>query len=110
TLDTERMALMSARFMTVLPHALAYRNSAMPGRSARFVLTGPAGGCYDVSLDAQTSLAPGTQPDVTIVTDVIDLCRVAARRLSVDSLSTVIDGDPALAAAVLAAADAFARD
>jgi uncharacterized protein (TIGR03083 family) len=110
TLDTERMALMSARFMTVLPHALAYRNSAIPGRSARFVLTGPAGGCYDVPLDPRTTLPPGAQPDVVIVTDVVDLCRVAARRLPAASLPVRVDGDRALADAVLAAADAFARD
>lgn len=110
TLDTERMALMSARFMAVLPHALAYRGRAMAGRSARFVLTGPAGGCYDVPLDPRTSVPADSEPDVTIITDVIDLCRLAARRLPAAALAVNIEGDEALAGAVLAAADGFARD
>jgi uncharacterized protein (TIGR03083 family) len=110
TLDTERMALMSSRFMAVLPYALAYRGRPVSGRTARFVLTGPAGGCYDVPLDPRTAAPADAAPDVTIVADVTDLCRVAARRLPAASLQVAVEGDEALAMVVLAAADAFARD
>ena len=55
-MDDERMALLSGRLMAVLPFALAYRGSPLPGRTARFVLTGPAGGAYTVPL------APGEEP------------------------------------------------
>jgi uncharacterized protein (TIGR03083 family) len=107
TLDPERMLALSARFMKALPLALAYRGVLLPGRTARFVLTGASGGCYDVALDFRES--PG-EPDVTIVTDVIGLCRVAARRLTPAELAPWIEGDADLAWRVLAEADAFARD
>jgi uncharacterized protein (TIGR03083 family) len=106
-LDAPRMALMSERFMTVLPFAVAMRGMAAPGRTARFVLTGPAGGCYSVALDP--SEAPG-EPDTTIVVDATQLCRLAARRIEVADLPVTIEGDLVLAGRVLASADALAKD
>jgi uncharacterized protein (TIGR03083 family) len=108
TLDAERMALLSSALLAVLPFAVAMRGTPTPGRTARFVLTGGAGGCYTVPLGA--GAGADAVPDVTIVTDPLDLCRVAARRLPAAELPAAIEGDRALAAAVLAAADAFARD
>jgi hypothetical protein len=107
TMDDERMALLSGRLMAVLPYALAYRGSPLPGRTARFVLTGVAGGTYTVPL------APGEEPgapDFLIVADVVDVCRIAARRLPPADLSATIEGDRDLADLVLASIDAFARD
>jgi uncharacterized protein (TIGR03083 family) len=109
-LDDERMALMSSRLMAALPFALAYRGVPAPGRAARFVLTGPAGGSYTVPLDVRREPSAGAAPDVTIVTDPVRLCRVAARRLPSTDLDATIEGDRELAVLVLAAADAFARD
>jgi len=109
-LDDERMALLSARFMAALPDALAYRRATAPGRTARFVLTGPAGGVYQVPLTPGQPDGPGRFADVTIIADVVDLCRVAARRLSPQDLDATIEGDADLAQRVLADADAFARD
>jgi hypothetical protein len=87
--------------------ALAYRGSTAPGRSARFVLTGPAGGSYTVPLAPDS---PATTPAVTIVTDPVDLCRVAARRLDPAELDATVDGDHQLAELVLAGVGALARD
>ena len=101
------MTTLSAELMTVVPLALAYRGSTAPGRSARFVLTGPAGGSYTVPLAPD---APPAEPAVTIVTDPLDLCRVAARRLDPAELSATIDGDHQLAAVVLTGIGALARD
>jgi uncharacterized protein (TIGR03083 family) len=106
-LDPERMATLSGRLMAAVPGALAYRRTTAPGRTARFVLTGTAGGCYTVPLHPGTD--PG-EPDFTLVADTVDLCRVAARRLRPDQLSATIDGDAGLADLVLAGLDAFARD
>jgi uncharacterized protein (TIGR03083 family) len=106
-LDAPRMALMSERFMAVLPFAIAMRGMAAPGRTARFVLTGPAGGCYTVPLDPAE--APG-EPDTTIIVDATELCRLAARRLDAEDLPVTIEGDVELAGRVLASADAFAKD
>jgi uncharacterized protein (TIGR03083 family) len=111
-LDDARMQLMSSRLVNALAGALAYRGASSPGRAARFVLTGPAGGCYDVDLDLTAPATPAelADPDITIVADVVDLCRVAAARLTPEELSYTVDGDPALAGLVLANIDAFARD
>lgn len=106
-LDPERMATMSSRLMAAVPMALAYRGIVVPRRTARFVLTGSAGGCYTVPLHHDADPA---QVDVTVVTDALDLCRVAARRLAVDELDATIEGDHGLADLVLAGLDAFARD
>jgi uncharacterized protein (TIGR03083 family) len=107
TLDYERMALLSSRLMAVVPHALAYRGSTVPGRAARFVLTGPAGGAYTVPLAPNEE--PG-DPAFVVVTDVVDVCRVAARRLRPADLPAAVEGDRELAGLVLGALDAFARD
>lgn len=109
TLDAERMALMSARLMAILPYALAARGRVAAGRAARVVLTGDAGGVYTVPLSPGGPPADGA-PDVTIVVDVVDVCRVAARRLPAAQLQYAAEGDRSLAVAVLEAADAFARD
>jgi uncharacterized protein (TIGR03083 family) len=106
-LDDERMLTLSSRLMGVVPAALAYRGTAAPSGTVRFVLTGAAGGCYDVPLRMDET---PSEPDVTIVTDALALCRVAARRLAPAELPATIDGDGALAQLVLADLDAFARD
>ena len=93
--------------MAVLPFAIAMRGMAAPGRTARFVLTGPAGGCYTVPLDPAE--APG-EPDTTIIVDATELCRLAARRIDADDLPVTIEGDVELAGRVLASADALAKD
>lgn len=106
-LDAERLALMSGLLMAMMPMAMSSRRNPAPGRSARFVLTGPAGGCYTVPLH------PGDRPadpDVTIVAETVDICRLAARRLSAHELDVTIEGDAELGNLVLAAMDSFARD
>ena len=110
-LDDARMQLMSSRLMAALPMALAYRGVPPLTQTARFVLTGPAGGCYDVLLDPAAVPGESAAPaDTTIVTDVVDLCRVAAARLSAAELTRDVSGDVELAELVLANVGAFARD
>jgi uncharacterized protein (TIGR03083 family) len=108
-LDTSRLLLMSSRLMGAVPDCLAYRGVSAAGRTGRLVLTGPAGGCYDVALDLDAT-TDGLDPDFTIVADVVDICRLAAARLGPDELRRTVEGDQALADLVLAQLDAFARD
>jgi len=105
--DPARLALMSSRLAEVLPAAMAVRGVPRPGRTARLVLTGVAPGCFDVPLDPSE---PAGEPDVTIVVDVVDMCRVAARRADPGVIATQCEGDEELGRLVLAAADAFAQD
>jgi hypothetical protein len=102
-----QLALMSSRLVEVLPLAMAVRGVAQPGRTARLVLTGAAPGCFDVPLDPGGAVG---EPDVTILVDVVDVCRVAARRASSDAVAAHFEGDGDLGRLVLAAADAFAQD
>jgi uncharacterized protein (TIGR03083 family) len=106
-LDTERIATLSTELMAAVPLALAYGGTTAPGRAARFVLTGPAGGTFTVPL---APLEQAAEPDVTILTDAASLCRLAVRRLRPEQLDAVIDGDRELGDLVLAGIGALARD
>ena len=53
---------------------------------------------------------PAGEPDVTIVVDVVDICRRAARRADPTVIPVYYEGDDDLGRLVLAAADAFAQD
>jgi uncharacterized protein (TIGR03083 family) len=106
-LDMERMSTLCEQLMMAVPLAMAYGGTPASGRAARFVLTGPAGGTFTVPLAPQPQAA---DPEVTIVTDAVDLCRVAIRRLRPDQLGAVIDGDRELGDLVLAGISALARD
>ena len=103
-LDAARGRLMSSRLADALPLAIALTNPQAPAGSVRLVLTGDGGGTYDLDLgDAAAS-------DALVVTDTVELCRVAADRVQPDQLDAVIEGDRELAFAVLGAASAFSRD
>jgi uncharacterized protein (TIGR03083 family) len=110
TLDPARMALMSSRLMAAVPLALAVRGTTAPSRTARFVLTGSAGGCYSVPLHPGDVVDPAAGADLLVVADTVDVCRLAARRLDPAELDAVVEGDRDLARAVLAGLAAFARD
>ncbi len=68
---------------------------------ARIVLTGPGGGTFDLD-------GPGSERTVTLVADVVDYCRTAARRIDIDALPAVIEGDRDHAEALLTAARVLA--
>ncbi|MGN6607741.1 MAG: maleylpyruvate isomerase family mycothiol-dependent enzyme [Jatrophihabitans sp.] len=99
-LDPNRMALLSGGLM----QALATLDDATAQAPVRFVLTGDGGGVHDVA---------GRAPDgtgATIVGDVVDICRAAARRLAPDRLTVHVDGDPELAERFLRVLGSFALD
>ncbi len=68
---------------------------------ARIVLTGPGGGTFDLD-------GPGDDRAVTLVADVVDYCRTAARRIDIEQLPAVIEGDRDHAHALLTAARVLA--
>jgi len=106
-LDDARMATLSSRFLRVAPLALLLSGRTRPGRTVRFVLTGPAGGTYDLALSPRDS---PDDPDAVVVTDPLELCRLAARRLHPDDLVADVEGDRDLARSVLGGLSALARD
>jgi uncharacterized protein (TIGR03083 family) len=106
-LDEERLSLMVAELMRVLPLGLALSGCPQPGRTARLTLKGTGGGSFDVPLDPAGTVGP---PDITLTADVIDLCRLAANRLSPDELEVRVEGDRQLLGPILVGAAAFAAD
>jgi uncharacterized protein (TIGR03083 family) len=103
-LDARRLRAMSTALVDALPIAAGMAGYDGLAGPVRLVLTGPGGGQYDVAFGA----AGG--PRATITVDVVDLCRLAARRAAVDTITVATDGDGPHAAAVLASAAAFALD
>jgi uncharacterized protein (TIGR03083 family) len=77
-----------------------------PEVTARIVLTGPGGGEWTVPMGAGTDLSAPLA--VTLVADVVDWCLVAGERLDPSALVRTVEGDPALADDLVAAAPAFA--
>jgi uncharacterized protein (TIGR03083 family) len=68
---------------------------------ARIVLTGPGGGTFDLD-------GPGAERTVTLVADIVDYCRTAARRIDIDELPKIVEGDLDQAHALLTAARVLA--
>ena len=106
-LDEARLSLMVSELMSALPIGVALTGDVLPGRTARFNVTGAGGGTFDVPLALSES--PGA-PDIVVTTDAIGLCRVAANRLPRGELECAVEGDHALLEVVLVAATAFAAD
>jgi hypothetical protein len=129
--DPSTLRLMTDLAARLLPHA----GSVLPEPvDVRLVLTGPGGGTWDVTMGgpppAQSPAAPSSESPappsgespgappgpspaaayVAIVTDAVGFCRLAANRVTPDDLDVDVTGDPARAAAVLAAATTLALD
>lgn len=92
---------MARESVSSLPLA-ALTLDAPPGPAvAHVVLTGRGGGSWTLRVGGAEDL--GAEPDLTLVADVVDYCRVAARRLDGDDLATTVEGDADLAHALLRA-------
>jgi uncharacterized protein (TIGR03083 family) len=98
--DLRTMSRFSVRTLPRLLPLVAPEARLAP---TRIVLTGDGGGTFDIGgNDGQGDAA------TTVVTDVVDYCRVVARRIRVDELACDIDGNEEIVRALLAAASAFA--
>lgn len=88
------MSTLSVQSLPVLAAVVADRGQ-VPG--VRVVLTGHGGGTHDIGTGVR---------EATLVADVVDYCRLVARRA--DASVFQVEGDPALAADLVAAAQAIA--
>ena len=86
---------------------MALSGTTRSGRTARFDLSGPGGGQFDVALSPGE---PAGTPDVSITTSSLGLCRVASHRLAIADLDVTVVGDESLLDPVLVGAGAFALD
>jgi uncharacterized protein (TIGR03083 family) len=103
--DASTLRLMTDLAAGLLPHAAARAGLAGP-LDVRLVLTGPGGGTWDVTVGG----VPPAPAAVTIVTDAVGFCRLAANRVTPAELDVHVTGDPGRATEVLAAATTLALD
>ncbi len=102
--DAPRLRRMSRVAVPSIPLGLAMAGAPAAGRTVRIVLTGQGGGTWDQALGwGETAGAP----DATVVLDVVEYCRLAARRLEPDDVAVSVEGDEDLARQVLAGAGVF---
>jgi uncharacterized protein (TIGR03083 family) len=102
--DAGRLARMSRVAVPSMAFGLALGGTEVAGRTARIVLTGPGGGTWDQALGLGEEAG---EPEATLVIDVIDYCRLAARRLEPEQVDVIVEGDADLARQVLAGAGVF---
>jgi len=95
-------AVMSDASVGSLPLAIHVVTRDVPNGRARVVLTGDGGGTWDLQLGT------GGGELVTIVADVVDYCRLAARRFEPETVPCTIDGDRDVALELLRAATIIA--
>jgi uncharacterized protein (TIGR03083 family) len=103
--DAPALRLMCELAVRLLPYAAAL--AGVPGAAdVHLVLTGPGGGTWDVAVGGR----PPDPVTVSIVTDAVGFCRLAANRVTPGELDVHVTGDPGRAAGVLAAASVLALD
>jgi uncharacterized protein (TIGR03083 family) len=103
--DPAVLRLMSDLAARMLPYAAAKTGLRGPVE-VHLVLTGPGGGTWDITVGGD---AP-EPASVTIVTDAVGFCRLAANRVGTPDLDLHITGDSGRATGVLAAASTLALD
>jgi uncharacterized protein (TIGR03083 family) len=104
--DPATLRLMSDLAVRLLPYAAARASLPEPAE-VHLVLTGPGGGTWDVTVGAADAVAPTA---LSIVTDVVGFCRLAANRVAPDELDVHVTGPAGTAAGLLAAASTLALD
>jgi uncharacterized protein (TIGR03083 family) len=102
--DAARLRRMSRIAVPSLPFGLALSGIDGAGRTVRIVLTGAGGGTWDQALGLGEAAG---EPEATIVVDIVDYCRLAAKRRGPGDVDAVIEGDSDLAERVLVGAGVF---
>jgi uncharacterized protein (TIGR03083 family) len=97
------LSTMSGFSVRALPLTLPLVDPDIRLTPTRIVLTGDGGATYDLGDGSD-----GSDRRTTVVTDVVDYCRMVARRIRVDELECHVEGDGDLARSLLASASVFA--
>ncbi|HEY2813709.1 MAG TPA: maleylpyruvate isomerase family mycothiol-dependent enzyme [Acidimicrobiales bacterium] len=106
TPDPERLARMVGLVTTLLPGGIARAGQTHAG-TARLVLTGSAGGTWDIGLDGGDV---SRKAQTLIVVDAVQFCRIVGARENQVSAGAVVSGDPTVAERLLLGAAALALD
>ena len=105
--DPERLARMVGLVSMLLPAGIARAGHARDGATARVVLTGNAGGTWNVNLDGAPEPRSATS---RIVVDAAEFCRIVGNRKDEATSGAVVTGDKTVATGVLVGAAALALD
>jgi uncharacterized protein (TIGR03083 family) len=105
--DPDCLARMVTLVTTLLPLAVEQAGRARPGASVRLVLTGPAGGTWDVDVGGTRRPGPARG---RVVVDAAQFCRVVADRADTVTAGAVVSGDRDLVDDLFAGASALALD
>jgi uncharacterized protein (TIGR03083 family) len=105
--DPEVLARMVEVAIELLPLGVSLVGKGQPGRTARLVLTGSAGGTFDVNLDGSLERRPA---DARIVVDAAAFCRLVGNREDAVSSGALVTGDEEVATDTLVGAAAVALD
>jgi uncharacterized protein (TIGR03083 family) len=105
--DPDCLARMVTLVTTLLPLAVEQSGRARPGATVRLVLTGPAGGTWDVDLGGRRRPGPA---GARVVVDAAQFCRAVADRADTVTTGAVVSGDRDLVDALFVSASALALD
>jgi uncharacterized protein (TIGR03083 family) len=105
--DPECLARMVTLVTTLLPLAVEQAGRARPGTTVRLVLTGPAGGTWDVDLGGTGRPGPAS---ARVVVDAAQFCRAVADRANTVTTGAVVSGDRDLVGDLFVGAAALALD
>lgn len=104
-LDGGRLHLMTRTAVRAIPLGMLLFGIDGGSHTVRLVLTGRGGGVWNQPLQLG---AEASDPSVTIITDALQFCRLAAQRIAPADLDAEIDGPMDLAITVLRGASVFA--
>jgi len=98
--DARELRTMSSFSVSTLPFLLPSVDPELAMAPTRVVLTGAGGGTFDIGGSGERA--------ALVVADVVDYCRVVARRIDPADLQRTVEGDTVLVDALLDASRAFA--
>lgn len=110
--DTPSLRLMTDLVARALPVGVARVPGGATPVNLHFVLTGPGGGVWDVTIGGHRGDSSGEEgrPDLMIVADAVDFCRLAAKRLPPQEINAHVTGAVDQAARIFAGAATLSMD
>ena len=108
--DDSTLRLMADLAAAFLPRGAERAGRASAPLDVHLVLLGGGGGTWDVALGPRPAGEPEQVPEVALVVDVVDFCRLVAARLRPDELELRVTGAVSRLDDVLASAAALALD
>ena len=108
--DPSTLTLMTDLATRLLPVGVARVGNGQAPVDLHLVLTGDGGGTWDLALGDRDASALRDVPEVTIVAEAVDFCRLVANRLRPADLPTHLGGSVVHVPRILAGATALALD